>query len=185
MGTALKQEHIFTVAYIETLPDGERAELIDGVVYDMAPPNTRHQAISGELYGEIRSYIKSKKGKCKVFAAPFAVYLNNDDLNYVEPDISVICDPEKLDEKGCNGAPDFIIEILSPSNKKWDYLIKQKIYQEAGVREYWIVDPAEETVNVFLLSDGQYSGRPYGDDAVIPVATLPGCAINLPEIFGE
>jgi len=103
------------------LPEGQRAELIDGQMYMMAPPNTRHQRILMNLSGEIREYIKKKHASCEVFPAPFAVFLNKDDQNYVEPDISVICDKTKLDDLGCNGAPDWVIEITSPSNPQHDY----------------------------------------------------------------
>lgn len=118
---AFAQKILYTIEDIYALPEGKRAELIDGKIYDMAPPNRSHQKISGCLYTEIYNYIRKKNGKCEIYAAPFAVFLNNDDINYLEPDISVICDPSKLDEKGCNGAPDWIIEITSPSNQQNDY----------------------------------------------------------------
>ena len=115
------KEKIYTIDAIYALPDGQRAELIDGRIYMMAPPNTRHQNLVSEFTITIGNYIRSKGGNCKVFPAPFAVFLNNDNQNYVEPDISVICDKNKLDEKGCNGAPDWIIEIVSPSTSRIDY----------------------------------------------------------------
>lgn len=146
---ALAQKEPYTLEYIENLPEGERAELIDGDVYMMAPPNTMHQRISGFLHIKIGSYIERKKGKCEVFAAPFAVYLNDDDYNYVEPDLSVICDSDKVDKKGCHGAPDLIMEIVSPSSRRMDYLIKLNQYQKAGVREYWVIDPADKSVLVY------------------------------------
>lgn len=146
---ALAQKEPYTLEYIENLPEGERAELIDGDVYMMAPPNTMHQRISGFLHIKIGSYIEKKKGRCEVFAAPFAVYLNDDDYNYVEPDLSVICDSDKVDKKGCHGAPDLIMEIVSPSSRRMDYLIKLNQYQKTGVREYWIIDPADESVLVY------------------------------------
>lgn len=149
MGTALIQEKIYTIADIYGLPDGERAELVDGHMYMMAPPNTRHQEISGELFRQISNDIVEKGGKCKVFAAPFAVFLNCDDKNYLEPDISVICDKSKLDEKGCSGAPDWVIEIVSPQSSRMDYFIKLFKYQAAGVREYWIVDAKDSSVTVY------------------------------------
>lgn len=139
----------YTTDFIYSLPDGERAELIDGQIYYMAPPNRRHQEITGELYTTINNYIKSKGGSCKPYIAPFAVFLNADDKNYVEPDISVICEPEKLTERGCNGAPDWIIEIVSPSSKRMDYSIKLFKYRSAGVREYWIVDPDKNRIMVW------------------------------------
>jgi Uma2 family endonuclease len=139
----------YTVEDIYALPDGERAELIDGQIYFMASPNRRHQSILGTLYRRIADYIDAKGGNCKVYLAPFAVFINKDNRNYVEPDISVICDPDKLNDKGCDGAPDWIIEIVSPGNKNMDYLVKLLKYQSSGVREYWIVDTESERISVY------------------------------------
>ena len=113
----LKEEN-YTIEDIYALPEGERAELIDGQIYYMAPPSRKHQDISGELYADIKSYIRSHGGNCKVYAAPFAVYLDEATNTYVEPDISVICNPNKLDDKGCTGAPDWIIEVVSPASRR-------------------------------------------------------------------
>lgn len=145
----LPKEEIHTIDDIYALPEGERAELIDGHIYDMAPPNRRHQKISGELCADIRDYIRSHGGRCEVYAAPFAVYLDEAANTYVEPDISVICDPDKLDDRGCKGAPDWVIEIVSPSSKKMDYLLKLLKYHSCGVKEYWIVDPEKNRVVVY------------------------------------
>lgn len=145
----LPKRESHTTDYIYSLPEGERAELIDGQIYDMAPPSRRHQEIAGELFTIIHNYIKSKGGSCKPFIAPFAVFLNEDDKNYVEPDISVICKPEKLTERGCNGAPDWIIEIVSPSSRRMDYFTKLFKYRTVGVREYWIVDPDKNRITVY------------------------------------
>lgn len=139
----------YTTADIEALPEGERAELIDGEMFMMAAPTWTHQDILVKLLVDIELHIRKNKGKCKVLPAPFGVYIKNDNRNYVEPDISVICDEKKRDEKGCLGAPDWIIEIVSPSSKKMDYMRKTVLYQEAGVREYWIVDSAKKTVTVY------------------------------------
>lgn len=149
------RKHVYTVDDIYNLPDGKRAELIDGNLYMMAPPNTKHQLIMNDINIAIYNYIKSKGGKCKVIPAPFAVFLENADgnTNYVEPDISVICDPDKLNDKGCNGAPDWIIEIVSPSSRKMDYITKTNLYMNAGVKEYWIVDPMREIVMVYKASE--------------------------------
>jgi Uma2 family endonuclease len=146
---ALPKEIIYTTDDIYNLPDGKRAELIDGDMYMMAPPNRKHQFISSELHFAIKHHIMSKGGACEVYAAPFAVFLNEDDTTYVEPDISVICDKNKLNTKGCNGAPDWVIEIVSPASRKMDYFVKLFKYKTAGVREYWIVDPEKQTVTVY------------------------------------
>ena len=149
----LRKEEIYTTEFIEALPDGERAELINGNIYFMAPPRVRHQRMVSILHAKIFNYIESRKGSCEVFPAPFAVYLNNDAYTYVEPDISVICDKNKLDDKGCNGAPDWVIEIVSPNSKKMDYVIKLFKYKTSGVREYWIVDPEKDRITVYYFDD--------------------------------
>ena len=143
------QKKEYTTDFIYSLPDGERAELIDGQIYYMAPPNRRHQEIIGEIFANIHNHIKSKGGTCKPYIAPFAVFLNQDDKTYVEPDISVICDPNNLNDKGCSGAPDWIIEIVSPGSRRMDYYTKLFKYRTAGVREYWIVDPEKNRILVY------------------------------------
>lgn len=145
----LVQEKSYTIDDIYNLPDGQRAELIDGQILMMAPPTRKHQDVSGELFGVIRNYIKGRKGDCKVYSAPFAVFLNKDNKTYVEPDISVICDKNKLTEKGCDGAPDWIIEVVSPGSQRRDYMIKLFKYRTSGVREYWVVDPMKSRVIVY------------------------------------
>lgn len=151
----LLKEQFHTIDDIYALPDGERAELIDGRIYNMTPPRRKHQRISSKLNTIIENYIASKQGSCEVYAAPFAVFLNNDQYTYVEPDLSIICDKNKLDEYGCNGAPDWIIEIVSPASKQMDYYNKLFKYREAGVREYWIVDPARNQIMVHNFEEGE------------------------------
>ena len=129
----------------------------------MAPPSRKHQEISGELYADIKEYIRSHGGRCKVYAAPFAVYLDERSNTYVEPDISVICDPDKLDDRGCKGAPDWIIEIVSPSSKQMDYFTKLFKYRTAGVREYWIVDPIKDWVLVYNFNDSTSEQYTFAD----------------------
>ena len=145
----LPQRQDYTIEDIYALPEGTRAELIDGQIYYMAPPTRRHQDIVGALYRKIADYIDSKKDSYKTYVSPFAVFLNENDKNYVEPDISVICDPNKLNDKGCTGAPDWIIEIVSPGSRRMDYFTKLFKYRTAGVREYWIVDPIKNFVIVY------------------------------------
>ena len=142
-------EKQYTIEEIYQLPDGQRAELINEQMYLMAPPDRVHQELVGELYRVISNYIHSKNGSCKPYIAPFAVFLNADDKNYVEPDISVICDRNKLNDRGCNGAPDWMIEIVSPGSQRMDYMIKLFKYRTAGVREYWIVDKAKNRITVY------------------------------------
>lgn len=145
--------NIHTLEDIYSLPDGERAELINGKIYNMAPPNRIHQKLVMELSGVLREYIKSQHGSCEIYPAPFAVFLGENTPNYVEPDISVICDKNKLTDKGCNGAPDFVIEIVSPGSRKMDYSTKNALYSDFGVREYWIVDPAKERATVYRYEE--------------------------------
>ena len=161
-----KQHQDYTTEYIYSLPDGQRAELIDGQVYMMAPPSRKHQRITVELSTVINNFIKSRNGSCEVDIAPFAVFLNQDDKNYVEPDISVICSPEKLTDKGYAGAPDWVIEIVSPSSQRMDYLTKLFKYRTAGVREYWIVNPMTETVQVYSFEDTEDSTQFSFDDSI-------------------
>ena len=120
----LPQHKAYTIEDIFSLPEGTRAELIDGQIYYMAPPSRKHQQIAGKLFAAISHYIDSNGGSCEPYIAPFAVFLNKNDKNYVEPDISVICDPDKLNDRGCNGAPDWIIEIVSPGSRQMDYFTK-------------------------------------------------------------
>lgn len=174
---AMKKEEIYTIDDIYALPDGERAELIDGQIYYMAPPSVKHQRISGFLHNEIYDFIKKNKGECEVLAAPFAVFLNDDDINYVEPDISIICDPSKLDDKGCHGAPDWVIEIVSPSSKPRDYMTKLFKYRTAGVREYWIVDPDKQMVMVYGFEKDTVEQYDFIEE--VPVGIYEGFSIKM------
>lgn len=146
-------EKIYTAEDYWNLPDGERAELIDGQLIAMVPPSRMHQDITYQLGRLIGNHIAMKKGSCKVYPAPFAVNLNANDETYVEPDISVICDQNKLTDRGCNGAPDFIVEVVSPSSRKMDYRTKMTLYADAGVREYWIVDSEKERTTVYRYEE--------------------------------
>lgn len=174
---ALPQKRIYTIDDIYALPDGERAELIDGQIYYMAPPSRKHQRIAGELFAAIHSYIASNNGLCEVDIAPFAVFLNEDDKNYVEPDISVICDPDKLTDKGCTGAPDWIIEIVSPGSRYMDYTTKLFKYRTAGVKEYWIVDADKNRIMVYNFVNDELNEYSFTED--IPSGIYPGFTINL------
>ena len=174
----LPQDQTYTIDYIYSLPEGQRAELIDGQIYDMAPPSARHQDIIFSLSRKIADHIDKKKGACRIYLSPYAVFLNADDRNYVEPDISVICDKNKLDDRGCHGAPDLVIEVVSPSTQKMDYWIKLFKYRSAGVREYWIVNPMKRAVNVFDLACGNASAL-YAFDDEIPACIYEGLTINI------
>lgn len=168
----------------------ERVELIKGKIFDMSPaPTRKHQEIGFIISNEIYNYLKGKP--CKAYYAPFDVRLPNkkgdpDDKIYtvVQPDIMVICNQDKLDEKGCVGAPDLIVEILSPSTAKKDLTIKRELYEENGVKEYWVIYPKEEIVEVFTLAEGKYNlPQTYVNLDKIQVHTLPGLEIDLKEVF--
>ena len=150
---ALAKDRLYTTEDIYALPDGQRAELIDGSMYLMAHPKRIHQKFVHFLDVTIGNYIREKGGDCEVYPAPFAVFLSKDDRNYVEPDISVVCDREKLTEDGCSGVPDWIIEAVSPGSRRIDYYMKLFKYRTAGVREYWIVDPDKERVTVYNFDE--------------------------------
>lgn len=157
MALAVKQTEFYTEEDYYNLPENVHAELIDGQFYNMSAPSRIHQKILNSINNVIYNYIQSKNGLCEVYPAPFAVKLFGDDSStIVEPDISVICDQDKLTDKGCSGAPDWIIEIISPSNPEHDYIYKLRLYASAGVREYWIVDPQEERIFVYYLEKAKF-----------------------------
>ena len=174
---ALRKEEICTIEDIYALQEGERAELIDGRIYYMAPPSTRHQRLVSDLHYQIKDFIKRNHGECAAFPAPFAVFLNENDENYVEPDISVICDKNKITDKGCNGAPDWVIEIVSPSSKQMDYYKKLFKYRTAGVREYWVVDPERELVTICNFE--RDSMEEFAFDKDIPVGIYEGVSLKI------
>ncbi|NLG84767.1 MAG: Uma2 family endonuclease [Firmicutes bacterium] len=174
-----------------TWPDDERWELIDGVPYNMSPaPSSSHQKVSGELFKQIAVYLTGKT--CEVYAAPFDVRLPKGDEadelieTVVQPDLLVVCDPEKLDERGCKGAPDWIVEILSPQTAAKDMKIKRDLYERVGVREYWLVDPGNRTVEVYQSGDGGRYGRPevYAAGDRVKVGVFPDLVIDLAAVFG-
>ncbi|MCL1823052.1 MAG: Uma2 family endonuclease [Oscillospiraceae bacterium] len=168
------------------LKEGERFELLDGVPYAISAPSPVHQGISGELHRQFANFLHGKP--CKVFHAPFDVRLNakgDKDDNVVQPDLLVICDKTKIDDKGCNGAPDLVVEIVSPSSSKHDRFIKFQKYQNAGVREYWIVDIEANGIEVALLKDEKYTVLKYLEEDVIFSSVLEGFQINVKEIFAE
>ena len=159
---ALAQLRTYTEEDYYNLPEDIRAELIDGQIYYMSAPSRIHQEILMFLSKNIANYIDSKNGPCKVYPAPFAVKLFQDDnKTMVEPDISVICDPNKLTDRGCSGAPDWIIEIVSPSNSSHDYVRKLNLYMDAGVTEYWIVNPMEKSVYVYSFGEDRFQTKSY------------------------
>lgn len=178
----LLKSKTYTIDDIYALPENQRAELIDGQIYDMAPPGRVHQEILFQISRIIGNYILDNNGNCKIYPAPFAVFLKTESKNYVEPDISVICDKDKLDDKGCNGAPDWIIEIVSPNNSGHDYVRKLNLYWEAGVHEYWIVDPINERTHIYNFENDQIPVIiPFNQDITSNIFT--GLNINISELL--
>ena len=165
----IRIEDTYTIKDIYELPDGERAELIDGKIYYMAPPGMEHQRLVHHFDREIGNYIQGRHGDCEMFPAPFAVFLSDNDRNYVEPDISVICDRNKITEKGCLGAPDWIVEIVSPGSRKMDYYKKLFKYRTAGVREYWVVDPGREVVTVYSFEQDNMVEYSFGENVPVGI----------------
>lgn len=182
MAPALQvQSELVDLEQYEALPEDKRAEVFDGVIYDMSSPSQLHQAVSMELSNILYNYIKRKKGTCQAFTAPFDVKLSDKPLTIVQPDIMVICDKDKLDGKRCNGAPDFIIEIVSPSNPADDYIRKLYYYKNYGVREYWIVDAKRKTVTVNYFENNIVS-VPYSFESIVKVNIYEDLYIDFSEV---
>ena len=183
----------YTYADYLTWLDDKRRELLDGFIRLMSPaPSLKHAQTSIKLTGAFIKYIEQNDGKCQVFCAPFDVRLpkkpneiaNDKIYTVVQPDICIVCDESKLDQRGCLGAPDMVVEILSGSSLKYDLNDKFNLYEAAGVKEYWVVSPESPSVNVFILQDeGKFDGgTTYEYDLVVPVQTLPGLSINIQDI---
>lgn len=182
----------YTFADVLTWDEGERIEIISGEAFMMATPPRIHQEISMELARQLANFLVGKR--CRVYPAPFGVRLFERDGDrpedvdtMVQPDLCVVCDRNKLDQHGCKGAPDLIVEILSPSTQRHDQLVKLNLYQRAGVREYWIVDPENETVRVLIqCGDGALrTHEVYNREDVAKVNVLDGCFIELSKVFSE
>jgi len=176
---AVKREKYCTYEDWLAIDDGNRYELLNGELYMMSAPATQHQAILMEISRQLANFLLDKP--CNVYPAPFGVHLNKDTV--FQPDIVVVCDPDKINEKGCEGAPDFVVEILSPSTANYDCIVKYKEYLHAGVKEYWIVDPTNKTVFVNFLKGSEYVLETYSDANNIPVNVLPELAIDMKLAF--
>ena len=181
---ALDTRRNYTYADYLTWDDDKRYEIINGEVYNMGAPTRNHQRISALLHFRLMAYLEGKT--CQAYAAPFDVRLAADKADdiVVQPDLLVICDMEKLaDGKSCIGAPDMVVEILSDSTKRKDRNIKHNVYRKAGVREFWVIEPEEKTVEVYLLLGDHYVSNSYIETDTIPVTVLDDCKINLQDIF--
>ena len=173
------EDRIYTVEDINELPEGVRAELMDGKLYFMATPTTTHQCLVPEICRQIRNHIDDKNGVCKVLASP-AVFLYSDNSVYVEPDIVVQCDLDKLEKKGIIGAPDWIIEVTSPSSVNMDYNKKLVRYRAAGVKEYWLVNPMDQTIIVYYFE--QNIMETYDFTCEVPVRILEDLVLDFKKI---
>ena len=176
-------EKYYTYSDYLTWDDDIRYELIDGIPYAMAGASRAHQEIASEIHGQLYMFLRGEP--CKSYIPPFDVRLNAESYDdiVVQPDIMVVCDMDKLDDKSCIGSPDMIVEVISPSSKRHDKETKYQIYQNAGVREYWIIDPAEQTVEAHVLESGKYIKSLYTQADTAPVHVLEGCRIHLAEVF--
>ncbi|MDO5133370.1 MAG: Uma2 family endonuclease [Eubacteriales bacterium] len=148
-------DKVYTIEDFRQLPEGFRAELVDGKLFFMESPSTLHQEIVGELYFAVAGFVKSNGGSCRPFIAPYDVYLNGDESRILEPDLIVVCEPDKIREHGCCGAPDWVVEVTSPSTRKRDLGQKLFLYREAGVREYWLINPTNRVVIVYVFELGE------------------------------
>ena len=182
---ALLQDEYYTYSDYKEWNTKDRYEIIDGIAYAMAPPSIAHQNVSSNLHREIANFLKDKP--CKVYAAPVGVRLNADkgDNTVLEPDIVVVCDKSKIGRKSIIGAPDMVIEILSPSTVSRDRVAKFNQYLQAKVREYWIADPDSKTVSVHLLENEKYTASAYGETDKVSVHVLDGCVIDLVDVFTD
>lgn len=162
------------------IKDERLTECIRGVVYDMGAPSLVHEEIVSELHARIWGHIKKNKGTCRVYSSNCAVYLENS-KDYVLPDVTVVCDKSKRTSKGCAGAPDMVVEVVSPTSTLRDYYLKNNLYMESGVREYWIVNPVNETVSVMFNGD-TITYKEYDFESKVPVGIFEGLIIDFKEI---
>lgn len=178
-----KTQGEFTTEDYFSIPDEQRVELIDGIIYDMAAPTSIHQLLGTEINTRFRDYIKKNGGKCITVMSPLDVQLDEDDKTIVQPDVLVICNRTKFKYKRVYGAPDLVVEILSPSTRKKDIVIKTAKYMDAGVREYWIVDPENLRVCVYCFEKNGFPTM-YTFEQKVPVGIWNGeCEVDFAEIY--
>ena len=171
-------ERVYTIEDIYALPEDVWAELIDGRLYYIGFPTRTHQKLAGGMYLTVANYIRSKGGTCEVYIPPFGVYLFADESTYLLPDLIVVCDLSKLNERGCWGAPDWVVEVLSPSTGSKDMSIKLFKYRTAGVREYWMIDPVKQIVITYDFTGKDEKASIYSFEDAIPSAIYPDLLIT-------
>ncbi|SDG42463.1 Uma2 family endonuclease [Desulfosporosinus hippei] len=185
-----KDDKKYTYAEYLKWTDGQRWELLDGIAYNIAAPSRRHQEVSGELFYQIRSYLADRP--CKIYSAPFDVRFSGPEQedeqtwDVVQPDLTIICDQSKLDDKGCLGAPDLIIEIISPASIGLDYVTKLALYEKYKVNEYWIIHPLDNTVMVFTLGEDDQYGKPhiFIEGSQLKSSVFTDLTIDFKQLFG-
>jgi Uma2 family endonuclease len=189
MGKMTNKSGIYSYGDYLNWDDECKYQILDGIAYMSAAPSRRHQEIQVELLRQISNYLLGKD--CKVYGAPFDVRFGDSELdenimNVVQPDIAIVCDKSKLDDRGCIGAPDWIIEIISPSTASIDYIKKLKLYEEQKVKEYWIVHPTDRIIMIYKLQNNKY-GRPeiFSDEGFINTGLFTDFSIQIEEIFKE
>ena len=168
-----KKQGEYTLEDYYAWPEDERIELIDGIIYDMSAPTSTHQSAAGEIYRQAANFIIENKGKCKPFVSPIDVQLDCDNKTMVQPDMIIVCDRNKITDKCIVGAPDFVLEVLSPSTRRKDCIKKLDKYMEAGVREYWMIDVNQKKVIVYQFDSEVYPVI-YGLNQSIPVGIYEG-----------
>ena len=179
----VKKQGEYTLDDYYALPNERRVALIDGVIYDMSSPTSAHQILCTSVWRELMDYIEKKKGKCIPMVSPLDVQLDCDDKTMVQPDVLVVCDRDKIIRRCIYGAPDLVVEILSPSTRKKDMFVKLGKYMDAGVREYWMIDPDQKKVIVYDLEHEELPAL-YGFDAKVPVGIFDGeCEVDFHEIY--
>ena len=180
---SVKQQGDYTLDDYYALPEDIRAELIDGVIYEMSAPSAPHQLIAGIIHAKLFNFVAARKGDCLPIISPIDVQLDQDDRTMLQPDIVIVCDRDKIIKRCIYGAPDFVVEVLSPSSKKRDSVIKLNKYMNAGIREYWIIDPVKKTVIVYDFANDNYPSI-YGSDSKVPIAIWDNeCVIDFQEVF--
>ena len=180
-----EEERLRTADDYWNLPDGVRAELIDGALYDLPTPGRIHQGIVSGFALVMGNYVLAHTGAGHIYLAPLAVNLFGDESTFVEPDVLVACDESKLSDRGCEGAPDLVIEVVSPSSRRMDYFTKAGLYERAGVREYWIVDPAARQTSVYTYGSESRLLATYSFDEPVPVGIWGDFSITLGEILAR
>ena len=183
MNYTVRRQGEYTIDDYYKISEEQWVELIDGVIYDMSAPTGIHQAVAGEIFAKLREYVRSKNGKCVVLISPIDVRLNCDDRTMLQPDVLVVCDKDKLRTKNVYGAPDMVIEITSPTTRKKEMSVKLCKYSEAGVREYWIVDPDKKKIIAYNL-EKDIEITVYSAKDKVPVYIFgEECLVDFEEIF--